>query len=305
MVFDVIIIGTGPAGLTAGIFAVRRGLKTLVFGDPFLLSQIANATLVDNYPGFFNIHGAELLKRIREHAVKLGVKIKEERVINITKIKNEFIVRSDKERYKAKTIIFATGASHRKASVSGESNFVGKGVSYCPSCDAPLFKGKKVLVIGGGDSAVSGALLLDHIGAITTLIHRRDELRAVESLQKQLLNSGVKILWNKILLEIRGDKFVKSVIIKDVKTNQKEELDTDGVFISIGTIPTAELAKDIGVRLDDKGFIEVDKEQKTSIQGVFAAGDCCNNSLKQLVSACSDGAIAATSAYTYIMEKYI
>ena len=300
--WDLIIIGGGPAGITAGIFSVRRALKTLILEDITAPSQAMEAQIIDNYPGLPDISGIDFMEKLKEHAKKLNIEIREERVLSLLKEKNEFKVKTEKNEYETKAIIIATGARYRKALIPGESEFVGKGVSYCPTCDAPFYKDKKVAVIGGGDSAVSGALLLKEIGADVILIHRRNELRAVESLQKKLFELKIKVKWNKIPVEIKGKDFVNSLIVQDVNTKEKEEIPVDGVFICIGTVPTSELAKDLGIEMDENGFIKVNKNQETNVKGVFAAGDCCDNPLKQIISACSDGAIASTSAYKYIRE---
>jgi len=301
--YDVLIIGAGPAGLTAGIFAVRRNLKTLILNDSSSVSQIEEASLVDDWPGILGIKGTELMERFQEHAKKLRVEIKQEKVNQINKIKGGFEVSNEKFKYKTKTIIIATGSKHRKGIVKGEDKFSGKGVSYCATCDGPLFKGKKVLVLGGGDTAAMYAILLKDIGADATLVHRRDELRATEAWQKRLFKSGVKILWDTVCLEIKGDKFVKSAVLQNKKTKKREEIPVDGVFVSLGTIPTSELAKDLGIKIDEKGYIIVDREQKTNVPGVFAAGDCCNNPAKKIVTAAGDGALATETAYFYIKEE--
>ncbi|RLI95891.1 MAG: thioredoxin-disulfide reductase, partial [Candidatus Aenigmatarchaeota archaeon] len=194
--YDVVIIGAGPAGLTAGIFSVRRDLKTLVLADPGTQPTVAEATIIDDWIGTPGINGPELMKKFKSHAEKMGVHTENEKVGGIKKSGEGFMVQGEKRVFGAKTVIIATGARHRKVQVPGEKEFSGKGVSYCANCDGPLFKGKRVLVVGGGDTAATYALLLNQIGAKTTLIHRRDELRAVETYRKQLANSKVKIMWS-------------------------------------------------------------------------------------------------------------
>lgn len=301
--YDVLIIGSGPAGLTAGIFAVRRNLKTLVLNDPGSVSQTDEASIVDDWPGVMGIKGPELMDKFREHAKKIEVEIKQEKINKIVKLKDGFEVTNTDYKYKTKSLIIATGSKHRKGLVKGEDKFSGKGVSYCATCDGPLFKGKKVLVLGGGDTAVTYAILLDQIGADTGLVHRRDKLRATESWQKKIFKTGVKIYWDTACVEIRGDKFVKSAVMKNKKTGETKEVPVDGVFVGLGTIPTSELAKDIGLKIDKSGYIIVDKEQKTNVPGVFAAGDCCDNPAKKIVTAAGDGGVAAESAYFYLQEK--
>lgn len=301
--YDVLIIGAGPAGITAGIFAIRRNLKTIILSDPASAPQIDEASIVDDWPGTMGIKGPELMEKFRGHAKKLGIEIKQEKVNQINKLKSGFEITNKDFKYKTKIIIIATGSKHRKGIVKGEDKFAGKGVSYCATCDGPLFKGKKVLVLGGGDTAVTYAILLKDIGADTTLVHRRDELRATESWQKKLFKSGVKILWDTVCVEVKGDKFVKSAILKNKKTGEKKEVLVDGIFVSFGTIPTSELARDLGVKIDKKGYIIVDGEQKTNVPGVFAVGDCCNNPAKKIVTAAGDGGLAAESAYFYLKEE--
>lgn len=300
--YDLLIIGAGPAGLTAGIFAVRRNMKTLVLNDPTSASQTDEASIVDDWPGIMGIKGIELMKKFRDHADKLKVEIKQEKISKISEVRGGFEVINAGKKYQSRTIIIATGSKHRKGLVKGEDKFAGRGVSYCATCDGPMFKGKKVLVLGGGDTAVTYAILLDDIGAETGLVHRRDKLRATESWQKKILKSKIKIYWDTVCIEIKGDKFVKSAILKNKKTGEQKEVPVDGVFVSFGTVPTSGIAKDLGIKVDGAGYIEVDRNQKTNVPGVFAAGDCCNNSAKKIVTAAGDGALAAENAYFYIKD---
>jgi thioredoxin reductase (NADPH) len=299
-VYDVIIIGSGPAGCTAGIFSVRRNLKTLVISDPMSLSMVEEATFIEDWPGEPGIKGMELAKSFREHAGKLGVEFREDKVTDLERSGGCFRVKAQKGSYQGKTVIFGTGARHRKGIVKGEDEFSGKGVSYCASCDAPLFRGKKTIVLGGGDSAAMYALLLKQIGAEVSIVHRRDELRAAEAWQKKLSKAGIKVLWDTVCLEIKGDEVVRSAVLMNKKTQKKQVVDVDGVFVAFGEVPTSELARKAGVKVDERGYIIVDKFQKTSVPCIFAAGDCCDNPSKKIVTAAGDGAIAAESAYNYI-----
>jgi thioredoxin reductase (NADPH) len=300
---DLVIIGAGPAGLTAGIFAVRRALETIVLHDSHDPPAVSEAALVDDWIGTPHVSGPELMHKFKNHADIMGVMVREEKVKDIQKAGDGFRVVGERGVFDAKTVIIATGAVHRRAEVPGEEKFAGKGVSYCANCDGPLFGGKKVLVVGGGDTAATYALLLNQIGAKTTLLHRRDKLRAVESLQKQLSNSGVKMIWNSILREIKGDRFVKSVVIQNVKTGEAAELPMDGVFIAIGSVPMTQMVKTLGAEIDEAGYILVDKEGRTNIPGLFAAGDIANNPTKSIITACADGSKAAEAAYMYMQER--
>jgi thioredoxin reductase (NADPH) len=300
---DIVIIGAGPAGITAGIFAVRRSMNVVVLGDPTSMSTMEEATIVDDWPGVPNIMGPELVRKFKEHAKKLGVPLKDEKAVEISRDKKLFVVKTDKGEYATKTVIIATGAKHRKAMVPGEKEFSGKGVSYCANCDGPVFKGRKVAVIGGGDTAATYALLMDQIGAQTTLIHRRDELRAVDTYIKALKRSKIKLVLNTVLKEIKGERMVKSIVIQDIATKKTTEIPMDGVFIAIGTVPSSELGRALGIAMDEGGFIKVDRKQMTNIPGIFAAGDCSDNCTKRIVTSAAEGSVAAEMAHEYINEK--
>ena len=300
--YDVIVIGAGPGGMTSAIFAVRAGLKTLILNDPQSLSLIEEAVEIDDWPGDTGISGTDLIKKMKEHVKKLKADYKDEQVLGVIK-DGAFRVKTSKGEYDTKTVIFATGAKHRKVMVPGESEFAGKGVSYCASCDAPMFREKKVLVIGGGDTAITDALILRSVGADTTIVHRRDELRAAKSLEEQAKKAGVKFLWSTIIKEIKGDKTVTSTVLLDVKTQKTFEEKVDGIFVAIGTVPLSELANKIGVETDEAGFIKVDKEHRTNVPGVYAAGDCCDSPSKKIATAVGGGAMAAESAFQYLQEQ--
>jgi thioredoxin reductase (NADPH) len=302
VMYDVLIIGSGPAGCTAGIFSVRRNLKALVVSDPASLSQTEEATTIEDWPGDMGVHGIELAQKFRDHAKKLGVEFLEDKITDL-KVGKSSVKIIGKKSYEGKTLIFATGARHRKGLVKGEDEFSGKGVSYCASCDAPFFKDKDVLVLGGGDSAVMYALLLDQVGARVSLVHRRDELRAAEAWQNKIKKSKVKVLWSTVALEIKGSGKVESAILMNKKTQKKSEVKVDGIFVAFGTVPTSGLARKAGLKLDERGQIIVDRQQKTNVTNVFAAGDCCNNPSKKIVTAAGDGAIAAESVYSFIKDQ--
>ena len=298
MEYDVVIVGIGPAGLTAGIYAARRNLKVLVVGES-LGGQMAWAHVVENYPGVEPISGLKLAEKMKSQAEKAGCEI----VVDVVKaldLKGETkkVKTSDKE-YSSKTVIIATGSHYRKLDAEGEKEFIGRGVSYCSTCDGPLFKGKRIAVIGGSDTAVKSALYLSELASETYVIHRKDKLRAEEMNQENLKKTNTKFIWNSVVEKIEGDDKVKKIIIKNVKTNETSELEIDGVFIEVGEIPTTEIVNAAGVEVNEKNFIKVNENQETNIPGVYAAGDV-TGSLAQIVTAAAAGADAAMNAYLFI-----
>jgi len=303
-IYDFLIIGAGPAGLSAALYAKRYGLDVIVFDNPKQVSNLALAHDIENYPGIMKIPGAKLLEVMKKQVENLGVKIVEKKIVDI--IKNDiFTAKVEHSEYKAKAILLAMGMQNRRANIPGEEEFLGKGVSYCVSCDGPLYKGKTVGVIGGGDCAVEGALeLLEKYKANVYLIHRGNELSAQEISQNKLMASNIKILWNSNVVKINGSDRVHSIDIKNNRTGEIKNLEIDGLFIQIGYVPATQLAKKIGVKIDDKGFIIVDKNMNTNIKGVYAAGDITDSFSKQLVTAVDQGAIAAMSAYKEIKGRY-
>jgi len=298
MDYDIIIIGGGPSGLAAGLYAARRNLRTLILSE-MLGGQMSYAPSVENYPGIEPTPGLKLAEKMKAQAEKFGCEFKSAKVVSLD-LKNEIKkVKTPEKGYSTKAIIIATGSHYRKLEAEGEEKFIGRGVSYCATCDGPLFKNKKVAIIGGSDTAVKSAIYLSEIASETFLIHRRDELRAEEVNQKKLKKSKVKIIWNSIVDKIEGDKLVKKIIIKDVNTNKTKELAIDGVFIEIGEIPTTEIVKAAGVGVNDKNFIIVNEKFETSLPGVFASGDV-TGSFAQIIVAAAEGAEAATNAYLYL-----
>ena len=303
MEYDVAIIGAGPAGLTAGIYSARYGLKTVVFEDPSRISQLAIAPFIENYPGYEGT-GMDLIAKMKDQATKFGAEHRVERVEDVGRDGDLFYIKTDSGEYKAKAIIIATGGKHRELGIEGEKEFVGRGVSYCAVCDGFFFKGKKVIVIGGGNSALADAIYLKELGCDVTIVHRRDRFRAEKALQEKVFDMGIDVLWNSVVERIEGSGKVERVVVKNVKTGEEKILEVDGVFIAIGIQPQTEIASKLGVEMDSYGYIKVDKFQRTNVEGVFAAGDCCDNPLKQVVTACGDGAIAAYSAYEYIQSAF-
>ncbi len=302
MEFDVAIIGAGPAGLTAAIYSARYGLKTVVFEDPSRISQLAIAPIIENFPGYEG-SGLDLITKMKEQATKFGAEHRVERVEDVRRENGYFVVKTDSGEYRARTIIIATGGKHKELGVDGEREFVGRGVSYCAVCDGFFFKGKKVVVIGGGNSALADALYLRDLGCDVMIIHRRDEFKADAFLQKQVFDKGIPVLWNTIVEKIEGENRVERIIVRNVKTGERKVLEVDGVFIAVGIQPQTEIAFKLGVEMNPYGYIKVDKKQRTNVEGVFAAGDCCDNPLKQAITACGDGAIAAYSAYEYLKDE--
>lgn len=296
--YDIIIIGAGPGGLTAGIYAGRQGTRNLILDKDMAGGLGREVPAMENYPGYDMISGLELVEKMKEQAIK-NCELKEmECVEEITNEDGEyrFTVKTSKETYQSKTIILATGSSHRQLGAKGEEEFRGKGVSYCATCDGFFFAGRDIVMVGGGNSALQEALYLKNLGANVTLIHRRDEFKAQKHLQDKIKENEIKTIMNATVEEIKGNMLVESVVLKDTKTGKLSELPTNGVFVSIGYMPHTDLAYQLNVKLDESGHIITDKAQKTNVDYVYAVGDVCVG-LKQWVVACGEGAVAATSAF--------
>ena len=296
--YDIVIVGAGPGGLTAGIYAGRQGTKNLILDRGFAGGLGREVPEMENYPGFDNVSGLELTEKMKLQAIKNCDLHENENVIEIIKNDDEyrFTIKTDKDSYLTKTVILATGSSHRHLNAKGEEEFKGKGVSYCATCDGFFFQGRDIIMVGGGNSALQEALYLNNLGANVTLVHRRDEFRAQKHLQNQIHEGGINVIYNAVVEEIKGDMLVDCVVLKDTQTGELTELPVSGIFISVGYIPHTELAEQLGVNLDESGHIIIDKEQKTNVDYVYAIGDVCVG-LKQWVVACGEGAVAATSAY--------
>jgi len=301
--YDVAIIGGGPAGLTAALYAARYGLKTVFFETVDPVSQLSLAANIENYPGFEG-SGMELLEKMKEQAVKAGAEWKMEKVEKVEKSGETFTIVSENGEYETKTVIVATGGKHREAGMEGESVFIGRGVSYCATCDGNFFRGKKVIVYGSGKEALEDAIYLHDIGCKVTIVSRTPSFRAERALIEEIDRRGIDILRNTTLRKIVGSGKVEKVIAYNREKKEEIEIDADGIFIAIGMRPATDIVVELGVERDHMGYIKVNKEQKTNIEGVFAAGDCCDNPLKQVVTACGDGAVAAFSAYRYITGEY-
>jgi thioredoxin reductase (NADPH) len=299
---DLVIVGGGPAGLTAAIYAVRSGLNTAVVERDTLGGQVATTPLVENYPGFTQVGGKALVDLLVSHALEYVTIFQGEEVMDIQTEEGLTVITS-RRRFKTKAVLLATGATHKHLGVPGESRFSGRGVTYCSTCDGPLFKGKRVIMVGGGNSAVTEALYLHNIGAHVTVVHRRDTFRAQEHLTKYLFSANIPVLWNTEVKEIRGEDKVREVILYNSVTEESKTMPIDGVFIAIGYIPAVGLAKKLGVELTEDGFIKRDEHHRTNLPGVYSAGDV-EGGYKQIVTAVGQGAEAALSIYEDLMNPY-
>jgi thioredoxin reductase (NADPH) len=303
--WELIIIGAGAAGLTAGLYGARSGLKTLIIEEKMAGGNTVNAPVIENYPGFISITGQELVQKMVEQCTRFGVEIRQLEKVEGLELDNVKKVFTNRNVYEASAIIIATGTHHRKLGVPGEEEFGGKGVSYCAICDAPFFKDRRVLVVGGGNSAAITALYLSEIASTVKLSHRRSQLRAEEALVRELKKKeNVEILWNTVVKEIKGDTLVREVVLYNNETGETSKLETDGVFVQIGEVPNSEFAQKAGIKVDEVGYIIVDVRQRTNKEGVYAAGDVTNRPVKQIGTAVGEGTIAATDAYGYIRRPY-
>jgi thioredoxin reductase (NADPH) len=302
--YDVAIIGGGPAGLGAAIYAARGGLKTVVFEKGLIGGQILLTADVDNYPGFDEtVSGYDLVDKMRKQAEKFNAEFREEEVTAISLEGLCKIVETDKNTYRAKTIIYCAGAHPRKLAVPGEERLTGRGVSYCATCDGALYRSKTVAVIGGGDSAVEEAEFLTRFADKVYVVHRRDKLRAVHAVQERAFNNPkIGFLWSSVVHEIVGEEKIEKLILFNKKKNTFADLMVAGVFIYVGIIPNNSLIES-RLELDSQGFILTDDNGQTNIPGIFAAGDIVHKVLRQVVTAVSDGAVAAFSAERWIQDN--
>jgi thioredoxin reductase (NADPH) len=292
---ELVVVGGGPAGLTAGIYAVRSGLKTVVIERGPLGGQIATTPIVENYPGFTRVPGKTLVDIIVSHALEYVQILQGEEVMDIVP-GEPIVVQTSRRKLLTRSVMLATGANYKRLAVPGETEFGGRGVSYCATCDGPLFKGKKVIVVGGGNTAATEALYLYHIGISVTLVHRRGTLRAQEHLVRDIMANDIPILWNTELKEVMGKERVSSVRLYNNNTGQSSELPVDGVFVAVGYAPAVELAKKLGVELNADGFIKHDTHHRTNIPGIYSAGDV-EGGFKQIVTAMGQGSEAALSVF--------
>ncbi|MBN1687841.1 MAG: thioredoxin-disulfide reductase [Candidatus Omnitrophica bacterium] len=302
--YDVGVIGGGGAGLTAALYTSRANLKTVLIEKLTSGGQIALTDIVENYPGFpSGVTGPEISMKMEEQAKRYGTEIIFEQVEQIAKKEKQFEIKTASNRYQSKAVILALGSSFRKLGVEGEKELTGHGVSYCATCDGAFFKDKSILVVGGGDSALQEGLFLTRFARKVQVIHRRDQLRAGPILQKRAEeNPKIEFIWNTVVTKILGEKKVESVILKDVKTGAEKQAPAEGVFIFIGHDPNSGFLKGV-VDLDEKGYVVTQGHLKTSVPGIFAAGEIRSGSTRQLIAACGEGCEAALSAQAYLEEK--
>lgn len=301
MLYDVIILGGGPAGLTAAMYASRARLSTLLIEKTYPGGQLMMCENIENFPGFAGGHGMELGNTIREQAEKFGMQTKLTEIERVDLLGLEkLLCTADGERIHGRTVILSLGAKPRQLGVPGELEFLGRGVSYCAVCDGAFFKDKKLIVVGGGDTAVEDSIFLTRYASSVSIIHRREQFRAQKIIQERAFASPtIKVHWNSVIKQIGGRDMVDHVILENVATRQTSKMDVDGVFVLIGTDPNTRML-DGQIKLDELGYILTDEHMHTNIPGVFAAGDVRHKLLRQIVTACADGAIAATAAEKYI-----
>ena len=302
--YDVIIIGSGPAGFTAGIYTSRAKLKTLIISGSLPGGQLMTTSEVENYPGFPNgIFGPELMMNMRQQAERFATTIIDDEVLKVDFKKRPFLISTHSETYEGRAILLCTGASPRKLGIDGEQEFGGRGVSYCATCDGPFFKGEEIAVIGGGDTAIEEATFLTKFGKAVKIIHRRDFLRASKILQEKAFeNSKIQFVWNNVVTRIAGNKKIESIDVKNLTTGKTQNLSVGGLFVAIGHEPNTSIFKD-QLELDDKGYVVLKENTKTSVEGVFAAGDVHDYRYRQAVTAAGFGCMAALDVEKWLSEN--
>ncbi|MDP8259437.1 MAG: thioredoxin-disulfide reductase [Candidatus Gygaella obscura] len=306
--YDLIIVGAGPAGLTAAIYAARSRLNTIVFESAVNLSQAMLTDQIENYPGFPNgISGMELVEKFKSQAKNFGAIFENKTVSSIQRINKGKdavwqISTDDGKLFNSISVLIATGARPKQLGAEGEASLRGKGVSYCATCDAAFFRNKKVVVVGGGDTAVEEALFLTMFASKVTMVHRRNRLRATKILQERVFeNKKIDFLWESNLVAIEGKQKVEGIVYENVNTKQKDRVDCDGVFVFVGYEPNTLFLKGL-LNADDAGYLIVNERLETSSEGIFACGDCCKNDLKQVITACAQGALAYYYSFSFINE---
>jgi len=303
-IYEVIIVGGGPGGLAAGLYTSRARLSTLLIESALFGGQMITTEMIENYPGFpQGITGDELSRLMEEQAKKFGMETVTEEVVKVSLEGEMKVIQTHESTYHCEALIICTGTEYRKLGVRGEKEFVGKGVSYCATCDGAFFQDSQIVVVGGGDSALTEALFLTKFVKELTLIHRRDALRGTKIYQERVLaNPKIKFLWNSIVQEIKGDSVVRSIVVKNVKSGETKEFETDGAFLFVGLIPRTQFLKGV-VQMDGGGYILTNEDCETSAKGIFAAGDCRKKLLRQISTAVGDGATAAFAAEKYLESK--
>lgn len=301
MIYDIVIIGGGPAGLTAGIYTTRALMKTLLLEKIAPGGLVITTEKVENYPGFAEgVNGYELMEQMIKQAGKFGLETISEEAIGISQKDKIFHIKTAAREYQALSVIIACGTIYRNLGVEGEQAFTGRGISYCATCDAPLFRNKEVVVVGGGDAAIEEALFLTKFVKKIYLVHRRDKLRASAILQERAKqNPKIEFIWNSAVNRVYGKSKIEKVTIRNVLDNSEQELNIDGIFVFIGFETKTVFLKDF-VELDKEGYVVTDYEMKTSRSGIFAAGDVRSNALRQIITACGDGARAAVSSQHFV-----
>ncbi|MFH0817444.1 MAG: FAD-dependent oxidoreductase [Candidatus Micrarchaeota archaeon] len=295
--YDVCIVGAGPAGMSAAVYARRKALSTIIFESNAIGGYLSLAPWVENYPGVEKVTGVELAERMRKQVEYFGLKVTPDAVVGITKAEGGFNVKTTHDELTAKTVILATGCDYAKLGIPGESEFLGKGVSYCATCDGPLFSGKKIAIVGGGNTALSAAIMMNDIASEVYIINGRNELRGDEILQKQL--GKAKLFLGYSPKRIIGDRFVRGVELENTHTKEKKTVEIDGLFVNIGATPSSDFAKSLGAQISAKGHIKADNHSKTNVPGLFAAGDVTGG-IRQIIIAAAQGATAATAAHDFI-----
>ena len=301
--FDVIIIGAGPSGYTAGIYCSRAGYDTLILSGILPGGQLVNTTEVENYPGFENgIMGPDLMIDMRKQSQRMGTAIIDDEVVNVDFRHKPFKVLTASEEYEGRAVIIATGANPRKMGLEGEQTFAGKGVSYCATCDGPFFRNMELVVVGGGDSAIEEATFLTKFATKVHLVHRREELRASKVMQERALNNEkIKFHWNSAVTDIKGDQKMQQAVLKNLKTNEESTIDVGGLFVAIGHEPNTKLFKN-QIDLDDKGYVALKDKTHTNVEGIFAAGDVHDRNYRQAITAAAFGCMAAIDVDKYLTE---
>jgi thioredoxin reductase (NADPH) len=300
--FDVIILGAGPAGLSAGIYASRAGLDCVILEKGIPGGQVLTSPTIENYPGFPEIAGMKLMENMAEHA-KIYVDIREGEEVLRVRGGDKFEVITTSGRYTSRALILATGSYHRKLEVAGEEGMTGKGVSYCATCDGFFYKGKEVIVVGGGNTALTDALHLSSLGCKVTIVHRRNQLRADKHLQDSVVQHKIPILWDTVVEEIVEGNEVTAVRLRDLKTGKVHTKPVSGVFVAVGEVPSSQLAAELGLDMDPGGFVTVDRSFRTNVAFVYAAGDV-SGGIRQIVAAVHGGAAAALSCFEDLMNPY-